>query len=241
MEKADKQQHDRVLFDSITGAIYGPNSNGATGYVARAVAPEVSYQIGQYFKGTNSEGSAPHILAHGILAAAVSAVTGNDVTTGALSAMGAEAAAPMVAKFLFGDKPISELSADEKATVSSITSLGRLGVGASTGDVGSAVSAGEAAKVATQDNGVEVAAPVCGPLVEVCFVGGVAITAATVYANTPEGKKKIGLWFKKYAKRKSFARSLSKGSDFPMVRQAHHEWKIVLAYFSDQCKNKVVV
>ncbi|WP_172800108.1 hemagglutinin repeat-containing protein, partial [Faucicola atlantae] len=112
--KADKQQHDRVLFDSITGAIYGSNSNGATGYVARAVAPEVSYQIGQYFKGTNGEGTAPHILAHGILAAAVSAATGNDVTTGALSAMGAEAAAPMVAKFLFGDKPISELSADEK-------------------------------------------------------------------------------------------------------------------------------
>ena len=152
MEKADKQQHDRVIFDGITGAIYGPNSNGATEYVARAVAPEVSYQIGQYFKGTNSEGSAPHILAHGILAAAVSAATGNDVTTGALSAMGAEAAAPMVAKFLFGDKPISELSADEKATVSSITSLGGLGVGASTGDVGSAVSAGEAGKVAVEDN-----------------------------------------------------------------------------------------
>ncbi|OBX76553.1 hypothetical protein A9306_10010 [Moraxella atlantae] len=152
--KADKQQHDMVLFDSITGAIYGPNTNGVTGYVARAVAPEVSYQIGQYFKGTHSEGSAPHILAHGILAAAVSAATGNDVTTGALSAMGAEAAAPMVVKFLFGDKPISELSADEKATVSSITSLAGLGVGATTGDVASAVSAGETAKVAVEDNNV---------------------------------------------------------------------------------------
>ena len=35
--KADRQQHDMVLFDSITGAIYGPNTNGVTGYVARAV------------------------------------------------------------------------------------------------------------------------------------------------------------------------------------------------------------
>ena len=154
MDEANKQQEKMVLFDSITGAIYGPNTNGVTGYVARAVAPQVSYQIGQYFKGTNGEGTAPHILAHGILAAAVSSATGNDPTTGALSAMGAEAAAPMVANFLFGDKPISELTADEKATVSSITSLAGLGLGATTGDVGSAVSAGEAAKTAVKDNAV---------------------------------------------------------------------------------------
>ena len=164
-EQANKQQEEMVLFDSITGAIYGPNTNGVTGYVARAVAPQVSYQIGQYFKGNDflneldsgnrsSEGSTPHILAHGILAAAVSVATGNDVTTGALSAMGAEAAAPIVAKFLFGDKPISELTADEKATVSSITSLAGLGVGATTGDVGSAVSAGQVAQVAVDDNKV---------------------------------------------------------------------------------------
>ena len=55
--KADRQQHDMVLFDSITGAIYGPNTNGVTGYVARAVAPEVSFRIGQCFKSTNGEGS----------------------------------------------------------------------------------------------------------------------------------------------------------------------------------------
>lgn len=152
MDEANKQQQNMVLFDSITGAIYGPNTNGVTGYVARAVAPQVSYQIGQYFKGTNGEGTAPHILAHGILAAAVSVATGNDPTTGALSAMGAEAAAPMVAKFLFGDKPISELTAEEKATVSSITSLAGLGLGATTGEVGSAVSAQQTGQVAVDDN-----------------------------------------------------------------------------------------
>ena len=152
MDEANKQQEKMVLFDSITGAIYGPNTNGVTGYVARAVAPQVSYQIGQYFKGTNGEGTAPHILAHGILAAAVSAATANNVTTGALSAMGSEAAAPIVAKFLFGDKPISELTAEQKATVSSITSLAGLGLGSTTGDVGSAVSAQQAAQVAVDDN-----------------------------------------------------------------------------------------
>jgi hypothetical protein len=150
--KADRQQHDMVLFDSITGAIYGPNTNGVTGYVARAVAPEVSFRIGQYFKSTNGEGSAPHILAHGILAAAVSVATGNDPTTGALSAMGSEAAAPIVAKFLFGDKPISELTAEQKATVSSITSLAGLGLGSTTGDVTSAVNAQQVGQTAVDDN-----------------------------------------------------------------------------------------
>lgn len=84
MDEANKQQEKMVLFDSITGAIYGPNTNGVTGYVARAVAPEVSFRIGQYFKENHGEGTAPHILAHGILAAAVSVATGNDPTTGAL-------------------------------------------------------------------------------------------------------------------------------------------------------------
>lgn len=165
MDEANKQQEKMVLFDSITGAIYGPNANGASGYVARAVAPQVSYQIGQYFKGNDflngldsgnrsSEGSAPHILAHGILAAAVSAATGNDVTTGALSAMGAEAGAKYVADYLYPDVKPSDLAAEQKATVSSITTLAGLGVGASTGDVSSAVSAGETAKNAVNDNGL---------------------------------------------------------------------------------------
>ena len=131
--------------------------------MARAVAPEVSYQIGQYFKGNdylngldngsrNGEGSAPHILAHGILAAAVSYATGSDPTTGALSAMGAEAAAKPLAQYLFGTSDTSKLTAEQKATVSSITSLAGLGIGASTGNVGSAVNAGETARTAVEDN-----------------------------------------------------------------------------------------
>lgn len=78
--------------------------------------------------------------------------TGNDPTTGALSAMGAEASAKAVSHYVFGtDKP-SDLTAEQKQTVSSIVSLAGIGVGATTGDVGSAVSAGEAGKVAVEDN-----------------------------------------------------------------------------------------
>ena len=120
--------------------------------MARTVAPEISFRIEQYFKENNDEGTAPHILAHGILAAAVSAATGNDPTTGALSAMGAEKGATYVAQYLYPDVKPGDLTADQKRTVSSIVSLAGIGVGATTGDVGSAVSAGEAGKVAVEDN-----------------------------------------------------------------------------------------
>ncbi|WP_410472439.1 VENN motif pre-toxin domain-containing protein [Faucicola mancuniensis] len=84
----------------------------------------------------------------------MSAASGNDVTTGALSAMGAEASAEAVSVSVRMDKP-SELLAEQKQTVSSIVSLAGIGVGATTGDVASAVNAGEMAKVAVEDNAIE--------------------------------------------------------------------------------------
>lgn len=71
---------------------------------------------------------------------------------GSYYAMSAEASAKAVSHYLFGvDKP-SELTAEQKQTVSSIVSLAGIGVGSTTGDVGSAVNAGETAKSAVDDN-----------------------------------------------------------------------------------------
>ena len=97
--------------------MYTPNSNGIIGDVSRAASPELAYQIGQYFKGTNGEGTAPHILAHGILAAAVSLATGNNVMTGALSGADSEVAAPALANYLYGTKDPSELDQEQKDTI----------------------------------------------------------------------------------------------------------------------------
>lgn len=91
--------------------MYTPNSNGIIGDVSRAASPELAYQIGQYFKGTNCEGTAPHILAHGILA------TGNNVMTGALSGADSEVAAPALANYLYGTKDPSELNQEQKDTI----------------------------------------------------------------------------------------------------------------------------
>ena len=160
IEQADKVQNQGLLFDAISGAIYGPNSNGATGYVAKATSPFVSNQIGQYYKeqsetqGDSLTGSqqAGHILAHGILGAAVSYATGNDALTGGISAGAGEATAPVLSKFLYGSSDPTNLTAEQKDTISAITSAVGLTIGATTGNANDAANAAETSKVAVENN-----------------------------------------------------------------------------------------
>ena len=160
IEQADKVQNQGLLFDAISGAIYGPNTNGVTGYVTKAASPFVSNQIGQYYKeladaqGGNLTGAqkAGHILAHGILGAATSYNTGNDALTGGLSAGAGEAAAPLLSNFLYGTADPSELTAEQKDTISSITSALGAGIGLTTGNASDAANAAETNKVAVENN-----------------------------------------------------------------------------------------
>ena len=163
IEQADKVQNQGLLFDAISGAIYGPNSNGATGYAAKAASPFVASQIGTYFKanevvnsidgGDRSEqGSAAHILAQGVLGAAISYATGNDAVTGGISAGAGEATAPVLSKFLYGSSDPTKLTAEQKDTISAITSVLGAGIGATTGSANDAANAAETSKVAVEDN-----------------------------------------------------------------------------------------
>lgn len=167
LEAKAKQIDDNLrLFDGITSALYAPNSNGIIGDVARAASPELAYQIGQYFKenklkneidGGNrpEEQSANHLLAHAILGAAVSYATGNNPTTGALAGAGSEAFAPMLSNYLYDTKDPETLTQEQKDTITSIITLANATAPYSaTGDVGSAVSAGEVAKGAVENNAV---------------------------------------------------------------------------------------
>lgn len=160
---ANEVQNQGLLFDAISGAIYGPNSNGATGYVAKAASPFVASQIGDYFKtnrvdnkkdgGNRLEPNSPaHILAQGILGAAISYATGNDALTGGISASAGEATAPVISNFLFDTKNPDELTAEQKDTLSSITSALGLGIGATTGSASDAANAAETSKVAVENN-----------------------------------------------------------------------------------------
>ena len=163
-QEADKIQQKSLLFDGISGALYGPNSNGAVGYVAKAISPQVVYKIGEAFKDNDFEnyingnnelsgvGSSQHLLAHALLGAAVSVATGNDALAGGLGASAGEGTALILSKYIYKVDNPSELTAKQKDTISSIASLAGLAIGASTGNVTDAVNAGETALVAVQDN-----------------------------------------------------------------------------------------
>ena len=75
-----------------------------------------------------------HILAHGVLGAAVSAAGGNDALAGALASGGTEAAAPVIGRWLYGKGDGGSLSAEEKETVSAITRMLGAAAGAAAGN-----------------------------------------------------------------------------------------------------------
>ncbi len=163
LAQANKVQQKALLLDSISGAIYGPNSNGTTGYVAKAVSPYVAYEIGQYFKGNTADnkkygtdkievGSAQHLLAHTILGAATSYATGNDALTGSVSASTGEGTAILLSKYIYKTDDPSKLTAQQKDTISTITALTGVAIGATTSNATDTVNAVETSKVAVEDN-----------------------------------------------------------------------------------------
>ncbi|WP_262772502.1 VENN motif pre-toxin domain-containing protein, partial [Acinetobacter bereziniae] len=150
-DKVANYQKLGVLVDTISTGLSAPTSSGL-GIATATLSPVASYEIGQYFKSKDAEGSTAHILAHTVLGAAVAAAGGNDALTAGLSAGGAEAAAPVLSNFLYG-KDAKDLTADEKSTISAITGLVASGVGATTGDVSNTVQSGNVAQnVVEEDN-----------------------------------------------------------------------------------------
>ncbi|MBR5940611.1 MAG: hemagglutinin repeat-containing protein, partial [Neisseriaceae bacterium] len=113
----------------VAGGLLAP-SDSVLGIATSTLAPAASYQVGQYFKDladqnpngelTTSQKTA-HIATHAALGAATAAANGTNALTGAISAGGAEALAPIVAKVLYGKDNSQNLTADEKETVVAVT------------------------------------------------------------------------------------------------------------------------
>ncbi|WP_394182141.1 hemagglutinin repeat-containing protein [Marinomonas posidonica] len=150
------------LIASSIGAGLTVPTDSVSGQLAAAASPTVAYGIGQYFKGqaaANADGElsggqeAAHVLAHGILAAAVAAEGGNDATTAGLAAAGSEAAAPMLANWLYGSSDPDDLDAQQKQTLTNILGAASM-VAASTGsgDASDVVAAGQLADNAVENN-----------------------------------------------------------------------------------------
>ena len=160
-EKLKQLQHSQVFLNMVAAALSAP-TDSAAGIAAATASPALSYQIGQYFKGLAQENpdgrltagqETAHILAHGVLGAAVSAAGGNDALAGALASGGAEAAAPVIGKWLYGKDDGVSLSAEEKETVSAITRMLGTTAGAAVGNsAADAVRGGMAGQNAVENN-----------------------------------------------------------------------------------------
>ncbi|WP_370389330.1 hemagglutinin repeat-containing protein [Snodgrassella alvi] len=140
-----------LLLNAIGAGLAAP-TNSVGGILAATASPVVSYQIGQYFKGKEAEGSTAHLVAHAVLGAAVAAAGGNDALAGALAAGGSEAIGPVVSKWLY-DKEPKDLTAEEKATVSAISGLAGAATGAvAGGSMADAAQGNQAAHAAVDNN-----------------------------------------------------------------------------------------
>ena len=91
-------------------------------------------------------------MAHGVIAAATSAAGDHNALTAAINAGGAEAAAPYVSRWLYGEKDGSKLTSEQKQTVSSILSFGGAAVGVTNGSAADVVAGGQAAQTAVENN-----------------------------------------------------------------------------------------
>ncbi|MDG9730372.1 hemagglutinin repeat-containing protein [Ignatzschineria sp. RMDPL8A] len=133
-DKAKDWQNAGLLLDMLAGGLSSPGEG--LGIVAGAANPAVAQMIkGMVNDGTLEEGGLSHLLAHGIAGAAMAAANGGDLLSGALTAGGAEALAPIIAEFLYGKgKKPEDLTADEKNTLSAIIGILGIGAGALTGD-----------------------------------------------------------------------------------------------------------
>ncbi|WP_220032601.1 hemagglutinin repeat-containing protein [Marinomonas alcarazii] len=159
-QQNDKLDNYSLLANTISAGLSVPTDSLA-GQVAAAASPAVANQIGQYFKGLaadnengqlNAGQETAHVLAHGILAAAVASAGGNDATTAGIAAAGSEAAAPALAKWLYDKDSSDDLTAAEKQTLTSIMGAASTTVGATTGNVNNAIAAGQAGQNAVENN-----------------------------------------------------------------------------------------
>ncbi|MEX6158384.1 VENN motif pre-toxin domain-containing protein [Providencia manganoxydans] len=139
---------NRRIVESGTALIQGLISGDVNKAVANASAPYIANEIAKAIPDDNKEG---RIIAHGIANTALALAKGENAGAQSLGAMTAEAVG-MLSQELYNKQP-SELSEEEKATVSAFASLAAgIAGGLVGGDSSSAANAAEAGKTTVENN-----------------------------------------------------------------------------------------
>ncbi len=135
---------------AITAALQGLAGNNLEQALTGASSPYVAGIIKQM-----TEGNEPaHLMAHAVWGAIVANAKDSNAAAGAIGAATAEGLAPYIQKALYGDRKISELTEEEKQTITALATIGAglAGSFGSDGNFASGVAAAETGKNAVENN-----------------------------------------------------------------------------------------
>ncbi|AZS51506.1 hypothetical protein DM558_12325 [Entomomonas moraniae] len=104
-----------------------------------------------------TEGNEPaHLMAHAVWGAIVANAKDSNAAAGAIGAATAEGLAPYIQKALYGDRKVSELTEEEKQTITALATIGAglAGSFGTDGNFASGVAAAETGKNAVENNAI---------------------------------------------------------------------------------------
>ena len=141
---------------AATAALQGLAGGDIAGALAGASAPELANYIG-HGMGID-DNAAAKAIAHAILGGTVAALQGNSAAAGAAGAVTGELAANAIMASLYPGKAVSDLSEEQKQTVSTLATISAGMAGGIAGDsTASAASGAQGGKNAVENNALSVA------------------------------------------------------------------------------------
>lgn len=136
---------------SVTAALQGLAGGNIAGALAGASAPELANIIGHHM-GIDDD-PATKAVAHAILGGVVASLQGNNAASGALGAASGELIAAAIKDAYYPGTPVSQLSEEEKQTISTLASISAgIAGGIAGGDTVSAANGAQAGKNSVENN-----------------------------------------------------------------------------------------
>ena len=106
---------------AVTAALQAAAQNDTAGSLVALASPYLNKTIHEMTAGDTAKDKATNLMAHALLSAVEFQVTGKDPLTGAIAGVTGEATAEIIAR-AYG-KPVSELTANEKENISTLSQL----------------------------------------------------------------------------------------------------------------------
>jgi filamentous hemagglutinin len=134
---------------TVTAIVQGIAGGNVGAAIAGASAPYLAQQV----KDMTAGDDAANLMAHAVLGAVLARASGNSALVGAGGAVAAEATAKLIRNQLYGDVSNQELTAEQKQTISALSTLVAGVAGSAVGkDALSAVAAAQVGKNAVENN-----------------------------------------------------------------------------------------